>query len=446
VQMNRTNTDKYTALLQKARQYLPGGVSAAARVGQGIGGPFFVSRGAGSKIYDLDGREYIDLHTSFGASLLGHGHPRIKEAVARGLDMGILCSHETEYQAEAARRLVQVLPCADMVRFSGSGTETTYYAIKLAREYTGKDKIIKFEGHFHGLHDYLQYNCWPPSGKGWPKVYPEGAGVPKGAAKHVIVLPFNDLAVLEETIQREKDDVAAVILEPINYNSGGILPQRGYLEALRELTTRHGILLIFDEILSGFRTGPGCAQDYLGVTPDLCTVGKAIGGGMPISAFGGRGEIMEHVGPLGKAQHSGTYNAPLVCIMAVNAFLEEISQPAFYDQLLARSLQLYDGIRDIIQCSGVPCWLQATGARFNLLFGIGEEPRNYTMAAKQDVQMRNRFAAAALRNGVFFYPSWHHGISAAHTETDIERALAGIEAAMRQLRLDGAGTRVRHEA
>ena len=223
--MNAVNTEKRHAQFQIASRYLPGGVTAAARVGNGIGGPFYVSRGEGSKLYDLEGREYIDLHTSFGASLLGYGHPSIKEAVTEALEMGILCSHETAYHAEAARKLVEAIPCADMIRFTGSGTETTYYAIKLAREYTGKDKVIKFEGHFHGLHDYLQYNCWPPLGQGLPNIRAEGKGVPEGAAKYVIVLPFNDQTALKECIAREKDEVAAVILEPINYNSGGILPR-----------------------------------------------------------------------------------------------------------------------------------------------------------------------------------------------------------------------------
>lgn len=431
--MATENPVTHKTLHDRASQVLPGGVSAAARAAKEAGGPYYMARGEGARLYDVEGREYIDMHTSFGAALLGHGHPRIKEAVARSLEMGILCAYETAYQGQAAGKLVDALPAADMVRFTGSGTETTYYAIKLAREVTGKDKIIKFEGHFHGFHDYLQYNYWPPAGQGYPNVYSETGGVPAGAAKYIIVIPFNDLGILESTIRRHKDEVAAVILEPINYNSGGILPLPGYLEAMRQLTTDHGILLIFDEILSGFRTGVGCAQATLGVTPDLCTVGKAIGGGMPISAYGGRREIMEHVAPLGKAMHSGTYNAPLPCVMAVSAFMDEITQPGFYDGLLRRCDMLYDGIREIIQRVGIKCHLQATGARFNLLFGLDEEPHNYAESSRRDVAMTNRFFAAGLRHGLFFHTGWHHGLSSVHTEADIQQALQGIEDAMNDI-------------
>lgn len=431
--MTTEDFSTHQAAYDFASHYLPGGVSAAARAAKDVGGPHFMARGDGARLYDIEGQEYIDVHTSHGASLLGYGHPRIKEAVAQSLEMGILCAHETAYHGQAAMKLANVLPCADMVRFTGTGTETTYYTIKLAREFTGKDKIIKFEGHFHGFHDYLQYNYWPPAGQGYPNIYSETGGVPDGASKYVIVLPFNDLQALETAIQDHKDEVAAVILEPINFNSGGILPQPGYLEAMRQLTTDNDILLIFDEILSGFRTGPGCAQAHLGVTPDLCTIGKAIGGGMPISAFGGRRDIMEHVAPLGNAMHSGTYNAPLPCILAVNAFMDEITQTGFYDGFLSRCNVLYDGIQDIIERVGVKCLLQATGARFNLLFGLDQEPLNYAESSQRDVKMTNSFFQASMRHGAFFGSGWHHGISTVHTEADIQQALEGIEAAMKEI-------------
>jgi glutamate-1-semialdehyde 2,1-aminomutase len=434
--MDTRTTENALAIQQweYTSQYLPGGVSASARLNKALGGPFYASRGEGAYVYDLEGRRYVDMHNSFGAALLGHGHPAIRRAVTKAADLGILCAHETVHHAEAARRLVEVLPCADMVRFSGSGTETTYYAIKLAREFTGREKVIKFEGHFHGFHDYLQYNCWPPIGEGLPAIRPEAAGVPEGAQKYVIVLPWNDVEAFAGVVRERGDEIAAAIMEPINYNSGGILPRPGYLEAVREITERAGIVLIFDEILSGFRTGPGCAQEYLGITPDLCTVGKALGGGLPISAFGGRRAIMEHVAPLGHAQHSGTYNAPLVCVLAAKAFLEEITRADFYPTLLSRCERFYTELRQIIARSGVRCWLQATGARFNLLFGLDREPQTYLEAARRDVDMTNRFFAAALRHGVYFYTGWHHGLSIAHDDEAINTALEGIEAALKETR------------
>ncbi len=422
------------SLYQYASQFLPGGVSAAARAGKAVGGPFYMARGRGSRLQDVEGNEYIDLHTSHGAALLGHGHPRITEAVARSLEMGMLCAYETEAHGAVANRLVDLLPGADMVRFTATGTETTYYAVKLAREFTGRHKVLKFEGHFHGFNDYLQFNFWPPEESRYPKVFQETPGVPPGAEKHVIVLPFNDVDLLEDAIRQEGDEMAAVILEPINYNAGGIRPLPGFLEALRRLTSEKGILLIFDEILSGFRTGPGCLQEYFGVTPDLFCIGKALGGGMPVSAFGGRREIMEHVAPLGKVMHSGTYNAPLPCILAVSAFLDVITEPAFYENLLKHCDLLYHGIREITQRVGIKCWVQATGARFNILFGLEREPLNYAESSQRDVNRTNRFFASARKHGVYFFDGWHHGISAAHTGDDIQQALEGIEAAMKEVK------------
>ncbi len=208
----------------------------------------------------MDGNEFLDLHTSFGAALLGHGHPRITAAVKQALDNGILCAMETTASISAARKLVELIPCAEKVRFTGTGTETTYAVIKLARAFTKRNVVIKFEGHFHGFNDYLQYNFWPPRGAGLPELYVESQGAPAGIEQNIIVLPFNDTGALEKTIRARKDEIAAVILEPVNFNSGGIRPRPEFLQRLRTLTKEHNIVLIFDEILSGFRTGSGCMQ------------------------------------------------------------------------------------------------------------------------------------------------------------------------------------------
>ena len=332
--MNEGPQTQARKIFAESSQYLVGGVTAGARSTPLFDTPFFAEHAAGSRITDVDGKTYLDLHTSFGAALLGHGHPRVTAAVHEALSRGILCAFEVEASGIAARKLVEMLPCAERVRFSGTGTETTYQVIKLARAFTGKNVVIKFEGHFHGFNDYLQYNYWPTRGAGLPDLHLESAGALTDMAEHIIVLPFNDVDALERTILARKDEIAAVILEPVSFNCGGIRSRPDFLKALRTLTADHHIVLIFDEILSGFRTGPGCMQAHLGVTPDLCTIGKALGGGLPLSAFAGRAEIMDLLTPVGKVVHTGTYLAHPTAIFACNAFLDEISRPEFWPDLL----------------------------------------------------------------------------------------------------------------
>jgi glutamate-1-semialdehyde 2,1-aminomutase len=420
----------------RARHVLPGGVTAAARLNSTLGRPFVVARGEGSRLYDLDGREYIDFCTSFGASLLGHGHPAVRAAVDEALARGILCAHELPEHAEAARRIVELVPSAELVRFTTSGTETTWHAIRTARAFTGRHVVVKFEGHFHGYHDYLGYSAWPPlevaGPADAPTTYVESGGIPPELQQFVIVLPFNDLDALERTLRGRADEIAAVIVEPINYNSGGIVPKPGYLQAMRALTRELGIVLIFDEILSGFRTGPSCAQGYLGVTPDLSTLGKALGGGTALSAFVGSRAVMGAVSPLGGAVHSGTFNAHPITILAANAFLELAGQPDFWRHLDRLGQRFYPGLREAFARAGLPVWVQAIGSRFCLLFGLEAEPTNYRESARYDKELAGRFYRAALDEGVYFHTMWHHGFSAMHSFEDLDRALEGIEAAARR--------------
>jgi len=424
-------------LYNQAEQVLPGGVTAAARINAALGRPFVVARGEGARLYDVDGREYIDFCTSFGASLLGHGHPAVRAAIEEALARGILCAHELPEHAVAARRIAELVPSAELVRFATSGTETTWHAIRTARAYTGKHVVVKFEGHFHGYHDYLGYSAWPPLDRAGPadapEPYVESAGIPPELQQFVIVLPFNDLDALDRTLRARADEIAAVIVEPINYNSGAILPRPGYLEAMRALTRELGIVLIFDEILSGFRTGPDCAQGYLGVTPDLTTLGKALGGGTALSAFVGSREVMGAVSPLGGAVHSGTFNAHPIAILAANAFLDLAQTPEFWAHLDGLGKRFYPGLGDAFERAGLPVWVQAVGARFCLLFGLDAEPTNYREAARYDRDLATRFYGAALEEGVYFHTMWHHGFSAAHTTADVDRALEGIEAAARRV-------------
>lgn len=424
--------DRNRAHWDLAAEYLPGGVCSSARVNKGLGQPFYIGRAQGGKVYDLEGNEYIDLCTSFGSALLGHSHPQVLDAVRQALDMGLMCAYENEWHARLAQRIVETVPCVEMLRFTLSGTETTYYAVKLAREFTGRPLIVKFEGHFHGFNDYLAYNYWPSLAEALPHLTPAVSGTPECLQQDCLVLPFNDFQRAEETLAARGREIAAVILEPVNYNSGTLLPDPGFLELLRRLTTEYGALLIFDEILSGFRTGPGCMQATYGVTPDLCTLGKAVGGGLPLSAFGGKRSIMEHVAPLGQAQHSGTYNGHLTAILAGLAFFDAISDRSCYEDLLLRSQRLYDGVNEIMQRLGFTGRVQGLGARFSFLFGPPAERRvrNYQDVVDHQWSLFHRFCAACLRHGVYIHTMWHHGLSMAHTDGDVDRALDGIESAL----------------
>lgn len=418
----------------RASRVLPGGATAAARINKVLGRPLYMARAEGSRLFDSEGRAYIDMCTSMGASLLGHGHPAVRAALRQAGDLGVMCSAESIYQIELAEKIAAAVPCAEMVRFTLSGTETTWYAVRLARTVTGRRMVVKFEGHFHGYNDYLQYNYWPPAGQTWPNIYPEAPGLP-GAESFVIVLPFNDATLLEQTLSERRDEIACVILEPVNFNSGGMTPLPGYLQTLRRLTEQYGIILIFDEILSGFRTGAGCMQAHLGVTPDLCTLGKALGGGVPLSAFAGKRSVMSNIAPAGRAMHSGTYNANLVNILPGLAFMNEIAQPGFYPGLLARCARLYAGMNAAFARAGVAARVQATGARFNILFGeASRRPLvSYADALHQDGDMALRFYKACLPRGVYFHPAWHHGISAAHSDADIDEVIAATQAAAQEL-------------
>ena len=310
-----------------------------------------------------------------------------------------MCSYETEDHGRLAQKIVEMIPCAELVRLTGSGTEATMHCIRVARAYTGKEKIVRFEGHYHGLHDYLHIGGRPPVAEAGPEDSPtpyiESAGVPQGMKEYVIPLPFNNLGVLERMIRGRKDEIAAVIMEPVNYNSGCIFPRKGYLEAVRQLTRDHGVVLIFDEVLSGFRMCPGGAQAYYGVTPDLCTLGKTLGGGLPISAFCGRRDIMEQVAPLGPASHSGTFNGHLVTVTGALAALEEISSPGFYDRIFALGHRLYRGFEEAFQRAGAAGHIQHLGARFGIFFGVEEEVTDYRHSDRHDRQMMLRFIREA---------------------------------------------------
>jgi glutamate-1-semialdehyde 2,1-aminomutase len=425
-------------LFAEAQRFFPGGVTATARANRAIGRPFYVARGDGPYVYDLDGREYVDLCVSHGASLLGHNHPRIRAAVAQALELGVICAYETPHHLALARLIAELVPCAEQVRFAGSGTETVMHGLRLARAATGREKVIKFEGHFHGYSDFLNYSWAPPLAQAGPPEAPlpfrESAGIPPRLDELVVVVPFNNPAALEAAFAQHGHAAAALLLEPINYDSGCIAPQPGFLELCRTLCDRYGALLFFDEVLTAFRMAPGGAQEYTGVTPDLCVLGKAFGGGLPISALAGRRAVMRHLKPEGQSELSGTYLAHLTAVLAAQAALETYREPGFYAQLAATGERFYGEFQQLIERSGVPLRIQHVGPRFGMYFGVTEPVTNYREAAAQDHAMLQRFVAGCIARGVYVHLAAHHGFSIAHDDAAIDRVLEGIAGALDDLR------------
>ncbi|HEY3083415.1 MAG TPA: aspartate aminotransferase family protein [Chloroflexota bacterium] len=428
-------------LYERAQRVLPGGVTAAARVNSALGRPFYVSRAEGPYLYDLDGKRFAETSMSNGASLLGHGHPRVVAAVQRALELGIACMADGEPQVGLAERLVEQVPCLEMVRFTTTGTEATLYTARIARAYTGRPKLLKFAGHFHGFNDHLAFN-FPRVGDAARALRPETEGMTPGAGDGVLLGEFNDLEGTRRRLAEHGHDLAAVVLEPIAYDMGAVPPAPGFLEMLRDETARRGIVLVFDEILSGYRTGPTCAQGHLGVTPDLCTLGKAIGGGVPLSAFGGRRELMGVVTPLGPAAHTGTYNAHLIPVLAAHAFLDAIEEEGFWEHLLGLHARLYAGLDGAFRRAGLPVRVQGIGARFGLYFGLDPDRPvgTYRQAAGLDRPMMDAFGREMLARGVYFNPAWHHGISALHTEALVDEICAAAEASGRAVAAELAAT------
>jgi len=415
------------ALFSRAQKTIPGGVNSPVRAFRSVGGaPRFFARGEGSRVWDADGKAYLDYVGSWGPLILGHAEAdtvrAVQDAAARGLSFGA----PTEAEIELAELLVQRVPSMDMVRLVSSGTEATMSAIRLARGFTGRDAIVKFEGCYHGHGDSLLVKA----GSGLLTFgNPSSAGVPADLAQHTLVLDYNDAQGLRDAFAQHGERIACVIVEPVAGNMNLIAPNPEFLAAMRELCTQHGAVLIFDEVMTGFRVGPGSAQGLYGIVPDLSTFGKVVGGGMPLGAFGGRRDIMEKIAPLGPVYQAGTLSGNPLSVAAGLVTLKKIAAPGFYDALAARTRSLVDGLAAAARKHGVTFSAQAVGGMFGVYFSA-VPPTSYAEVMACDKEAFNRFFHAMLEAGVYLAPSAFEAgfVSAAHSDADIAATVAAAEA------------------
>ena len=396
----------------------------------------YVSKADGCRIWDLDGKEYIDFNLAHGSAFLGYNHPRVRAAVEETLELGVLAGYETAGQAELAQRVVEIVPCAEQVRYGNTGSEGTLICTRLARAHTGRRKILKFWGHFHGLHEFVMYNAHLPNHPVEPgsliRPAAESTGVPEVMDDLVVVIPWKDPAALDKALAEHGQEIAGIIMEPINYNQGCIVADANYMQLVRDRATEGGSVLIYDETLSAFRTGPDCAQGYYGVIPDLCVLGKAVANGGTLVVVAGKEEIMSAAGPGGGVAQSGTYTGNPLAVNVTIATVDELVKPGFYDHIYAIAERMNTGLEGIFERAGVPARVQGLGGRFGIHFGSTAPVEHYGDTLGRDVELRGRFVRAAAENGVYFHDYGdlvigHHGVSAAHTVEDIDEALNRVE-------------------
>ena len=420
-------------LFDRAKRILPGGVNSPVRAFRAVGGtPFFVARAAGSRLTDADGKSYIDYVCSWGPLILGHAHPAVLDAVREAAERGWTYGAPCEAEVELAEAVQRRMPALEMVRCVNSGTEATMAAVRLARAATGRDLIIKFDGCYHGHADGFLVKA----GSGVATLgLPDSPGVPAALASLTLTAPFNDAQAVSDLLDAHQGRVAAVIVEPFVGNVGFIAPEADFHAELRALCDRHGALLIFDEVMTGFRVAAGGAQERLRVRPDLTTLGKVIGGGFPVGAYGGRADLMKRIAPEGPVYQAGTLSGNPVAMAAGLATLRETDKPGFYETLDRRTERLVSGLRDSARRHGVPITAAHAGSMWGVYFTAGPV-RNYADAKKADAALFGRWHRAALARGVFLAPSAFEAafVSSAHTDEDIDVTLAQLDAALDEAR------------
>ncbi|MEO6825658.1 MAG: glutamate-1-semialdehyde 2,1-aminomutase [Nitrosospira sp.] len=419
-------TSRNQQLFELSQKYIPGGVNSPVRAFKSVGGtPIFFRRGQGAYAWDADDKTYIDYVGSWGPLILGHAHPEVVKAVQVAAQDGLTFGAPTEAELEMAELLCKLVPSIEQVRLVSSGTEATMSAIRLARGYTGRNRIIKFEGCYHGHDDALLVKA----GSGALTFgHPSSAGVPSGTTASTVVLDYNDLTGVKQAFSQFGNEIAAVIVEPVAGNMNLVAPQPCFLQALHELCKQHDSVLIFDEVMTGFRVGLECAQGLYGIKPDLTTLGKVIGGGMPMAAFGGRRDIMQCLAPLGPVYQAGTLSGNPIAVAAGLTTLRLIQASGFYENLAAKTRQLTEGLSEAAKKHGVPFCAQAIGGMFGLYFRKNL-PTTYAEVMECDKEAFNRFFHAMLKEGIYFAPSAFEAgfVSATHADAEISKTLVAAE-------------------
>lgn len=432
-------------IFKEAEQYLVSGASAGQRYNGVLNMPLYMDHADGAYLYDVDGNKYIDYHGGSGAALFGHNHPKIKEAVEKSVERGFFMNYDTEETVELAKLVREVFPGCEKIRLANTGSEATQGAIRLARGYTGRNLVLKFEGHFHGMHENIWFNhngVRAELGDGIVETVPDSQGFQLNAKDSVVVVKFNDLDALEAAVKKYRDQIACLIMEPISFNCGCLETRPGFLKSVRDICTREEILLIFDEVICGLRMRPGSAQKRYNVIPDLTTTAKAIGGGIPIAIVGGKAEIMDHFSPKGPVVMSGTYTGALMSVMASVACIKTAMEPGFYDHIEALGDRLFNGIDDLFRKYGLKGHVRGVGARFAIYFGIDNPDDDYDfrkVAAEFDRDTDRRFVTEAVKRGLWFHDTStkitpaHRALMSAHSMQDMDDTLERMDQIFRTL-------------
>lgn len=426
------NLNHSRKLFHEAQRYLPGGVDSPVRAFKAVGGiPPFMVKGQGSRIYDADGNEFIDYLCSWGPLILGHSHPQVVNALKRAIERGTSFGAPTELEITLAKMISAAMPSVEMLRFVNSGTEATMTALRLARAFTGRDKIVKFAGCYHGHADGLLTK----GGSGLATLgIPDSPGVPSSYAQNTLIAPYNNAEAVKQLFQRYPEQIAAVIVEPVAANMGVVPPQPGFLAGLRKLTNKFGALLIFDEIITGFRVAFGGAQTLYGITPDLTCLGKIIGGGLPVGAYGGRREIMEMMAPVGPVYQAGTLSGnPLVMTAGIET-IKALSQTGIYHQLEAKSSSLEEGITRATSGAGIGLHISRVASLITVFF-TSDTVVDYESARRADTALFGRFFQQLLSEGIYWPPSQFEAVfvSLAHSDDDIQTTVRVVDKAFRLL-------------
>ncbi len=429
--------DKTQNLFKRADKVAPGAVHSNIRYFSPH--PLFFSRAEGSRLWDVDGNEFIDCVVNMAACILGHGHPKVTEAVRNQVQNGLTCGVETELSVEVAETLSEMIPCAETVKFSNTGTEAVMKAIMIARGFTGRERIIKMEGGYNGWYDCVLTSVKPDLEEAGPEnapvSIPESEGVLRDVAKKTFIVPFNNVEVAAKTVKKYRKEVAALIIEPVQFNLGCVLPKEGYLKAIQEITEENDVLLIFDEVISGFRVAPGGAQEYYGVTPDVATFGKAIANGFPLSAVAARADIMETTRPGGKVVYAGLYNGSQSSLAAASASLSILKTGDAQRKLDEKTQRLVKGFKEMVKDLGVTARLQGFAGQFQVYF-TEREVSDYRTAAAANAKRFLIFQQSLLRQRIYSLPlpPFHHGITLAHTDEDIDTILGAMENALKEVK------------